>query len=488
MKKGRNWVLRYLPVFVLAFASLTNNSYAQENVFQNNDNGIYNNNDEALIQPEQDVNYSTFHDELSPYGNWMNYPGYGNVWVCNVAGFRPYYSDGHWAYSRYGWTWVSDYNWGWAPFHYGRWAFDNSYGWLWVPGYTWGPAWVSWRTGDNYYGWAPLSPGLHVGVNIGRGIPANNWAFLPQQYMGYNSLHPYYANRQQNVTIIRNTTIINNTSVYNHNRYYAGPERRDVERRTGRTIQQQDIYVSNDRNGSRVDGNGIHMYSPVAASNANTTRRQGAVVNRRNNTVENTQNNVRQQPVKRQPMQKAGLQQDILEQDDNRNMPATIDQRRQVSRENRQPEMQPRDRENNNPLQSEVQRQRNVQTDMQQQLDEQRRQQADIVRQQQLNDRRLQMQQQQAEERTRQMEQMRQQQMEANRQQQLEQRRFQMQQQNEARRQQLEQMRQRQTDERNRQPAFQNNQAPVQQRQQVFPQRSDNSNRTVPPRVIRKPS
>jgi len=28
---------------------------------------------------------------------------------------------------------ASDYNWGWAPFHYGRWAYDPFYGWMWVP-------------------------------------------------------------------------------------------------------------------------------------------------------------------------------------------------------------------------------------------------------------------------------------------------------------------------------------------------------------------
>ncbi len=64
--------------------------------------------------------------------------------------------------TEYGWTWLSDYPWGWAPFHYGRWDFDNSFGWFWIPGNEWGPAWVTWRRANGYYGWAPMSPGINL--------------------------------------------------------------------------------------------------------------------------------------------------------------------------------------------------------------------------------------------------------------------------------------------------------------------------------------
>ena len=88
-----------------------------------------------------DISFSTFQRDLSPYGRWYNHPKYGQVWSYNQAGFRPYYSDGHWEYTNYGWEWVSDYDWGWAPFHYGRWEYDPFYGWIWIPGYEWAPAW-----------------------------------------------------------------------------------------------------------------------------------------------------------------------------------------------------------------------------------------------------------------------------------------------------------------------------------------------------------
>src|SRR5580698_431513 len=61
-----------------------------------------------------DVSYQTFYDQLSPYGHWVAYPGYGYVWHPSAAaGFRPYGTAGHWAWTDEGWCWVSDYSWGW---------------------------------------------------------------------------------------------------------------------------------------------------------------------------------------------------------------------------------------------------------------------------------------------------------------------------------------------------------------------------------------
>ncbi|MCW3124079.1 MAG: hypothetical protein JWQ38_3571, partial [Flavipsychrobacter sp.] len=55
------------------------------------------------------VSYQTFYDELSPYGQWVDDPEYGNVWIPNEeAGFRPYATNGHWAMTEQGNMWVSD--------------------------------------------------------------------------------------------------------------------------------------------------------------------------------------------------------------------------------------------------------------------------------------------------------------------------------------------------------------------------------------------
>ena len=86
------------------------------------------------------VNFQVFYDDLSPYGQWIDYRGYGYAWVPSAGpDFIPYSTGGHWVWTDYGWTWVSDYDWGWAPFHYGRWDYDNYYGWVWIPDNEWGP-------------------------------------------------------------------------------------------------------------------------------------------------------------------------------------------------------------------------------------------------------------------------------------------------------------------------------------------------------------
>ena len=100
---------------------------------------------------------------------------YGTVWVPSetvVGGdFAPYVSAGHWSYAD-DYVWVSDYDWGWAPFHYGRWVYITARGWSWIPGRTYAGAWVSWRTGPagyGYVGWGPMAPSWywHGGMAVG---------------------------------------------------------------------------------------------------------------------------------------------------------------------------------------------------------------------------------------------------------------------------------------------------------------------------------
>ena len=167
---------------------------------------------------DRDLSYQDFYDELSPHGRWVDYPGQGYVWVPDAGeDFRPYSTNGHWVWSdNYEWVWVSDYDWGWAPFHYGRWDNDPSYGWYWVPGYEWSPAWVAWRDGGDYYGWAPIRPGISININYnigGYAPPVDFWCFAPRRYITSPRIYDHYIDRRQNVTIINHTTI---TVSYTH--------------------------------------------------------------------------------------------------------------------------------------------------------------------------------------------------------------------------------------------------------------------------------
>ena len=107
-----------------------------------------------------------FREVLAPYGTWTEHASFGVVWTphSTVVGvdFAPYVTHGHWGLTATNsWLWISDFSWGWAPFHYGRWVWIGGMGWGWIPGRVYSPAWVVWRTGyyDDYYiGWAPMPP------------------------------------------------------------------------------------------------------------------------------------------------------------------------------------------------------------------------------------------------------------------------------------------------------------------------------------------
>ena len=123
--------------------------------------------DETSEPLEYDTNaapeVAPFYDQLSPFGTWAVIPAVGWCWQPRAAvfnpGWRPYGDGGHWVYTDAGWFWQSDYSWGAATFHYGRWHHDERSGWVWVPDSQWGPAWVTWRKTGPICGWAPLPPG-----------------------------------------------------------------------------------------------------------------------------------------------------------------------------------------------------------------------------------------------------------------------------------------------------------------------------------------
>jgi hypothetical protein len=221
---------------------------------------------ESTAQLTLGVSFQTFYDELSPYGEWIYYPEYGYAWSPDdyrYDDFHPYRSGGHWAWSDdYEWFWVSDYDWGWAPFHYGRWFYDSYYGWLWVPDYDWSPAWVVWRGGGDYYGWAPMRPGISTNLYFGRySLPNDYWCFAPRQYITSPRIYDHCVDRYQNTMIINNTTIINNYKQVN-NVYTTGPSKYEAERYTRNRIQPVKIRETKNPGRMKERNNEIDVYKP----------------------------------------------------------------------------------------------------------------------------------------------------------------------------------------------------------------------------------
>jgi hypothetical protein len=184
-------------------------------------------------------------------GNWYQVADYGYVWqpdAATSADWRPY-TDGYWAYTDVGWTWVSYEDFGWATYHYGRWIRLEDYGWCWVPGYEWGPAWVSWRTGGNYIGWAPLPPEGrgeivyesrpitgHVDIEFGIGPAYYN--FIDVRFIGEPVLRGHFYDYNQNAVYINNTVNVTNITYNNSVVYNYGPDYAVLSRYSTRPIQR----------------------------------------------------------------------------------------------------------------------------------------------------------------------------------------------------------------------------------------------------------
>ena len=174
------------------------------------------------------VNY--FSDTLSPYGTWVDVDGYGRCWRPTVvnydSGWRPYCDRGHWVYTDCGWYWDSDYSWG-ATFHYGRWFRSSHLGWCWYPDTEWSPSWVTWRSCDDYRGWAPLPPFAafrsgggfvyrdeNVSVSFGFGLGADCFTFVSPSHFFDHHPRRFCPEEREVVQIFNRTTIINNYEVH----------------------------------------------------------------------------------------------------------------------------------------------------------------------------------------------------------------------------------------------------------------------------------
>lgn len=221
----------------------------------------------ANAQTGLSVSYQTFYDGLSPYGTWIDYPAYGHVWHPTISGdFRPYLTNGYWDYSTEGWMWQSNYNWGWAPFHYGRWLYDDMYGWLWIPGYEWSPAWVTWGTVDDFYGWAPIMPEVNVGVAFGSWRPAAMyWNFVGRDHIYDRDIFNHVQKRDVASGYANRVTVINNFSNTNvHNQFYSkGPEIKEVEKYTNQSITPATIREVNTGAVAKHEKNEIQVYRPT---------------------------------------------------------------------------------------------------------------------------------------------------------------------------------------------------------------------------------
>lgn len=128
--------------------------------------------------------------DLARFGAWSVAPDGARLWTPArlPKDWQPY-QQGAWSWnSPWGWTWVDDQPWGFAPFHYGRWLPVRGR-WAWTPG-QWGatrpvyaPALVGWFGGRALtvgdapaVGWVALAP--DEAVFPAYAVSAKYWSAL----------------------------------------------------------------------------------------------------------------------------------------------------------------------------------------------------------------------------------------------------------------------------------------------------------------------
>ena len=151
------------------------------------------------------------YEDLDDNGDWRDDPNYGHVWFPHrvEAGWAPY-REGHWDWiSPWGWTWVDDSAWGYAPFHYGRWVTVGGR-WGWVAGPVdvqpvYAPALVVFIGGGGGFGgnvgWFPLGP---------REVYVPSYS-VSREYVNRVNISNTTVNTTT-ITNVYNTTVVNKTT------------------------------------------------------------------------------------------------------------------------------------------------------------------------------------------------------------------------------------------------------------------------------------
>ncbi|MEE9218224.1 MAG: DUF6600 domain-containing protein [Acidobacteriota bacterium] len=232
----------------------------------------------AAAPPGVGEDADLFFDELTPYGSWIWLEGPGWVWYpYNVSvDWRPYVY-GHWVYTDYGWTWVSEEDWGWAVYHYGRWLYDPSYGWVWVPGSVWGPAWVVWHRGGGWVGWAPLpwQVGWQVGIGLEWGhidvhvaLDPTWWCFTKTRYLVEPGLRRHIVPAARNVTLIKITKNVTKYTIIENRIINQGVEVHIVRKAMGRPVPRFRVRHAGLAQGARrgkLKGKELLIFRPEIA-------------------------------------------------------------------------------------------------------------------------------------------------------------------------------------------------------------------------------
>jgi hypothetical protein len=236
----------------------------------------------------------TGYEDLDDNGNWSYAGNYGPVWYpTNIAAAWAPYRFGHWVWvAPWGWTWVDDASWGFAPFHYGRW-FQIGGRWGWIPGPAavrpvYAPALVAFVGGGGGFhlsafgggagvAWFPLGPGevfvpaYHVSRTYVNQVNVTNTVVnvtrVTSVYNTYTTTNVTNVNR---IAYVNQTTAV--TAVSRDTFVNARPVARNVVAVQPREIEQAPV--------SHMSGAEPVRGSVMGAGRPTTAAPPRAVVNR----------------------------------------------------------------------------------------------------------------------------------------------------------------------------------------------------------------
>jgi hypothetical protein len=215
-----------------------------------------------------ELTIEVFEAGLAGHGEWHPSARHGRVWrpLHVPADWQPYL-HGEWVWTGDGWFWLTDEPWGWATYHYGRWAYDPVLGWIWVPGFVWAPAWVAWRVGDGFVGWAPLYPGYVAWWIDAYPIVAAHWIFVPTHVFVGVRVETVAVSRARVAPLIRVARPAPPPDVRRRSDAPAlgGPPRRHVEKHVGHPVRPTRIVAAPTPSDARrrTEGGAIPVYRPA---------------------------------------------------------------------------------------------------------------------------------------------------------------------------------------------------------------------------------
>jgi hypothetical protein len=306
-----------LLFFLILFFASANKSFPQDENNNTTSTDIIDSldNEEDILDSTNNNADEKIYDNLSNDGDWIQIPkkdivqeavaGVNEedidipsteviyIWRPRVADnyWNPY-SNGSWVFTDEGWVWASNYDWGWATYHYGRWWWSDDYGWVWLPGNVWAPNWVFWRYDEDFVGWHPMGPRFYWRNRFGRTVSNNifvtktqNWVFTKNENFTKTINNNTIVNRNMNKEILNNTqniTVVNN---YNNNIKYKGPDVNKISKSTVQEITPRTINHTQDMSKPKVTDKNVTLYKKNTDSNSKTDN------NKNNETNKNVNKN-----------------------------------------------------------------------------------------------------------------------------------------------------------------------------------------------------